>query len=261
MAVTAANLIRTSMQDLGVLGAGEAADGSHMADGLRRLQLLISGWALDPLTVVQTERVVFPTTSGKGTYTIGPGMDLDFVRPMSQSSIVGAGLVLNAGQPNEIEIPRTMMTYDAYQGLRVKTLTSGQFTSVFYRPGSDARTTTPTPHPYDIEVGDVILWPVPTDANPLVLYIQWFLPMFENLTTSYPVPDGYLAALQHNLTLAMAPMFQVDPPAYVVRTAAHTLAAMKRQNYQFTDAPLDPMFTFGSGAGYDIESGGTVRRG
>jgi len=264
MGVTAASLIRTAMQDLGVLGAGEAADGAHMQDGLRRLQVMIGGWSLDPLTAARVQGETFPTTPGKSHYSIGPGLDLDTPRPVGQQSIVGAGLVLNAGQPNEVEIPRGLMTYDQFIGIRVKTLTNGMFTHVIYVPGSTSGALSPPwPAPPTKAYGGsvIILWPTPTEAHPLVLYIERMVPLFENLTTSYPVPDGLATAIQHNLTLAMAPMFQVEPPAYSARMAAHTLAAFKRTNYQFTDSPLDPMFTFGTGGGYDIESGGTVRRG
>ncbi|HWN84391.1 MAG TPA: hypothetical protein VNN99_04545, partial [Vicinamibacterales bacterium] len=119
MGITAATLIRTSMQDLGVLGAGDAARGEDMTDALRRLQLLIGGWSLDPLTAARAAGEYFPTIPGKQHYSIGPGLDLDTVRPVGQQSIVGAGLVLNSGQPNAVEIPVGLMTYDQYIGIRV----------------------------------------------------------------------------------------------------------------------------------------------
>jgi len=263
MGVTAASLIRTAMQDLGVLGAGEAADGAHMQDGLRRLQVMIGGWSLDPLTAARDHGQSFPVTPGKSQYTIGPGMEFDTVRPVGQQSVAAAGLILNAGQPNQVEIPVGLMTYDQWIGVRVKNLTSPLFTHVIYVPGATAAQATPPSAPPYTAFGasGIILWPTPTEANPLVLYIERVLPQFENLTTQYPIPDGVAATIQHNLTVALAPMFQVEPPAYVARMAAHTLAAMKRNNYQFTDAALDPMFTFGSGAGYDITTGGTTRHG
>ena len=263
MGITAAVLIRTAMQDLGVLGAGEAADGSHMQDGLRRLQVLIGGWSLDPLTAARTEGEKFAVTPGRQYYTIGPGQEFDTVRPVGQQSVVGASLILNEGQPNAVEIPVGLMTTDQWTNTRVKTLQGPQFTHVYYIPGAMDGGPTPVPPPGLKPYGAsaIILWPNPTQAHTLMLYIQRVVPMFQNLTTSYPVPDGIAAAMQHNLTVAMAPMFQVEPPDYIVRAARTTLASMKRNNYQFTDAALDPMFTFGSGAGYDIESGGFQRRG
>jgi len=263
MGITASTLIRTSMQDLGVLGAGESAEGSHVADGLRRLQVMVGSWSLDPLTAVRVQGETFPTISGKASYTIGPGLEFNTTRPVGQQSIVAAALLLNQGQPTQVEIPVGVMTNDQYAGLRNKALRSPMFTHVIYVPGATAQGPTPPPPPGTNTFGSgvIILWPVPTDANPLRLYIEHTLPMFDNLTTSYPVPDGVAAAIQHNLTMALAPMFQVEPPAYVVMMAARTFASMKRNNYQFTDVALDPMFTFGSGAGYDINTGGTTRHG
>lgn len=262
MAITAGVLIKAALQDLGVLGSGEAAQGSDMADGLTRLQLMLAGWALDPLTVVQTDRHEFPITPGKGTYTIGPTLDFDVARPVGQASIVGAGIMLTSATP-PVEVPRAVLTYDAYQRIAVKTLTNPLFTTVFYRPGSTQRVPLGAPMPpHGIDYGEVLLWPVPLEANPLVLYIERVLPLFENLTTSYPVPDGYVAAIQYNLTVAMAPMFQVEPSPLIVRAAARTFASMKRNNYQFIDVGVDPMFTMQTpGPGYNIDTGGTQRRG
>lgn len=260
MAIAAAVLIRMAMQDLGVLGAGEAARGEDMADGLQRLQVMMSSWSLDPLNVVQTQRDVFPITPNKGVYTIGPGLEFDVARPVGQQSLVGAGLILLGTNP-EVEIPRTVLTYDMYQRIQIKTLTSGQFTQVFYRPGALQRfpAGSPTP-PHGIEYGEILLWPIPTEANPLVLYLQKVLPLFQDLTTLYPIPDGYLAAIQYNLVLAMASMFSVKPSEESVRNARLSLASMKRNNYQLIDAPIDPMFTMQTpSGGYDINSGETRR--
>src|SRR6187402_2592676 len=173
MGITAATLIRTSMQDLGVLGAGDAARGEDMTDALRRLQLLIGGWSLDPLTAARAAGEYFPTIPGKQHYSIGPGLDLDTVRPVGQQSIVGAGLVLNSGQPNAVEIPVGLMTYDQYIGIRVKELRSPLFTHVIYAPGATApREPAPPPGTKPFGVSVITLWPVPTEANPLVLYIE-----------------------------------------------------------------------------------------
>jgi hypothetical protein len=246
MDIAAATFLRMSMQDLGVLGGGEAAEGVHMADGLQRLRMMIASWSLDALTVVQTQREVFPMVSNKGAYTIGPGLDFDTARPVGQQSVVGAGLVLYADTPQEVEIPCAMLTYDMYQATRMKNQPNSQFTSVFYRPGA---------------IGEILLWPIPAVAYPLALYLEKVVPTFENLTTPYPIPDGIAAAIQYNLTLAIAPMFQVTPSPDAVRMARDTYAAMKRTNYQLTDVAIDPMFTFGQGAAYNINTGGAQRHG
>ena len=263
MGITAAVLIRTAMQDLGILGAGESARGEDMQDGLRRLQLMIGGWSLEPLTAGRQHGQPFPITPGKSSYTIGPGQEFDTVRPVGQQSVVAAGLILNIYTPNQLEIPLGLMTYDQMTSIRVKYLQAPWPTHVIYIPGATAENATPpTAPPYTpLGTSAIGLWPVPTEANHIMLYINRVTPMFENLTTSYPVPDGLAAAIQHNLTVAMAPMYQVQPSPGTLREAARTLASLKRNNYQFADVAVDPMFTFGSGAGYDIYSGGTQRHG
>jgi hypothetical protein len=262
--ITAAALIRMSMQDLGVLGAGESAEGVQMADGLQRLRMMVASWSLDALTVVRVQGERFDIESGKHIYSIGPGLDFDTPRPVGQQSIVAAGRVLNAGQPNETEQQVAMLTYDQYIGIQIKTLRSSLFTSVLYVPGASAQLPIPPPPPGTNAFGSgvIILWPVPIETTPIVLYIQHTIPLFENLTTQYPVPDGIAAAMQYNLTLAIAPMFQVTPSDEAKRMAVSTFAAMKRTNYQMTDVAIDPIFTMqGHGAGYNINTGSTQRHG
>jgi hypothetical protein len=137
---------------------------------------------------------------------------------------------------------------------------------VFYKPGAllPVFPIPPNPNhdPTKIDSGQIILWPVPLLDNPLVLYIQKALPLFQDLTTLYPIPDNYQAAIQYNLTLVLAPMFTVTPSPEVVRMARLSLAAMKRTNYQMIDVGVDPMFTMQTRqGGYNIETGGTQRNG
>jgi hypothetical protein len=257
----AVDLIRMSLQDLGVLGAGESARGEDMADGLRRLQFMISAWAFDPLTSLQIQREEFILTPGKSSYTVGLGLDIQIERPVSQNSIVGAGIILNAGQPNEVETSVTVLTDDQYQGIAVKGQDNALFRAIYYRPGAPARTPVTAIPPLDgIPYGEILIWPVPTQANPLVLYIKRMVPNFHDLTTDYPIPPGFISTIQYNLTVALAPMFQVEPSSELVRQARLSYAAMKRNNYPMSDIAIDPMFTMQTpGAGWDINTGSTRR--
>jgi hypothetical protein len=175
MSTTASAIIQGAFETIGVLGEGQTLDYAKGADGFRRLNLMIGSWALQPLTIPVIAREVFAITSGKGTpsnpYTIGAGGNLNTARPPTQQSVTGAGLLLNSADPNPVEIPLPVITYDMYQANQIKDLSNGQPTQLFYKPTSP--------------LGSIFLYPIPdTTINSLVLYLAKPLTQFTSLTAS-----------------------------------------------------------------------------
>ncbi len=240
--------VTTAMRLLGVLGRGEAPTGGDVTDGKRIGNLMLGSWSLQSLTVPYVERfATFSNVSNVGTYTIGTGGDFNTPRPSGQANIVGAGLLLASSSPT-VEIARSVLTYEGYESIGIKGLTNTLWTSLLYRPTSP--------------LGTIILWPVPTQVNGIALYIQRSLSSFDDLTTAVEFPDGTDGAIIYNLAVAWAPEFSVEVPQAVLATAKTMFGAMKRNNVQFVDAVLDPMWTMGQpGAAYDINTGGVQRFG
>lgn len=148
-----------------------------------------------------------------------------------------------------VEIPRALLTDDAYQAIQIKTLPNSLFTGVYYNA---------TANPF----ATIVLWPVPTtNQNQLVLYLQDVFGGFADLTTTYDFPDtpGYQEALEYNLAIRLArpsgiPLERVPE---IAQLAAQSLGLIKRQNYKLADMPLDPAITL-TGArrsGYNINTG------
>lgn len=151
-----------------------------------------------------------------------------------------------ADQP--VEIPRTVLTDDAYQAIQIKSLTDAQFTHVYYNP--------------TFPFGTIFLWPCPDTAdNQLVLYLQSAFTGFADLSTNYEFPDlpGYSEMLQYNLDLRLFAPYAVKEPAIIQplnEMAAQTLGLIKRANHRLTDLPSDAsLLTWNRRAGYNINSG------
>ncbi len=158
-------------------------------------------------------------------------------------SITAQSLV---GQP--IELPRGVMTDDAYQAIQIKTLTSNQFTTVYYNP------TQP--------LGTIFLWPNPTTAaNQLVLYLANVFSGFADLDTEYTYPDvpGYAEAIEYNLAIRFWPIQHgsVPVPPDIKQMAGSTLATVKRTNTKIADLANEMAWAIGGARqfGYNIESG------
>lgn len=246
MATTAGNLIRTAFETIGVLGEGQTLGSAKAADGFRRLNLMMSSLSIQPASIPVVAREVFVMTAGKGApldpYTIGLGGDLNTLRPPTQNSIVGVGLLLNSSTP-PVEIPLTYFTDDAYQAVQIKDLAGNQPTGIWYNAEYA---------PY----GKVYAWPVPnTPVNSLVLYLRKQITSFADQTTSYDLPPGCEEALMYGLSVRLCAPYSVPIDPDVAQMARSSMGIYKRGNTKLVDLPQDPATTNSHAAYYNINTG------
>lgn len=95
MSTTALALVTSAMELIGVVQPGESLTPSQVQGGLSRMNRMLSGWAVQSLTIPCIAREVFGLTANVGTYTIGPGGTFDTSRP---TSLTGAAVLLNNDQ-------------------------------------------------------------------------------------------------------------------------------------------------------------------
>ncbi len=246
MSTTAQLIIYSALQDLGVLGVEETPTSAQSAGALRRLNLMMGQWSLQDLTIPVIARDVFDLTANKGgpsnPYTIGPGGNFDTTRP---TAIVGAGLLLTASSPN-VEIPRAVITDDAWQAIQVKDLTSTLFNDVYYNPT------------FSGGLGTINLWPIPDNAtNDIVLYRRAQLGAFTSLTATYELPEGAEEAIQHNLGVRLAPSYAVplDILQPIMDLARLSLSIYKKSNVKLFDLPTDYALTANNRTAYNVVTG------
>lgn len=191
----------------------------------------------DPLyNGLQTVETV--STANTYTYTLDGRPPTPAIGTLTAQSV--------QGQP--IEIPRVVITDDAYQSIQIKNLPNSQFTVVYYNP--------------TYPLGSIFLWPRPTtDQNQLVLYLQNAFTGFADLSTDYAFPElpGYALALQYNVAQLLALPGAVSDQTVLSRIdglAAQWLGHIKRANNKLTDLPTDAsMLAYDRRQGYNISSG------
>lgn len=239
------SIATASYQDLGIVGAGAPLSAYQAQYALTRANRMLQGWSLQNLTIPVLAREVFTMTIGKGSptnpYTIGSGGDLDTTRPLQ---ITGCGALQLSGLTTEVEIPRGVLTTDAYEAIQVKRLTNSLFTNLYYQPTSP--------------LGKVYLWPVPDGtAYDLVLYFLKPLSEFADLDTDVDLPPGAEDAIQFGLSERLMLGFKV--PAEIrqeVRGQSNAaLAIYKRGNMKMEDLGQDPAVTGNRRGGYNINTG------
>lgn len=239
--VTATTLITSALDAIGAYGVGESLEAADAADGLRRLNGLLSSWAIQPQTIPVIKREVFDIVANQTSYSIGSGANFNTTRP---SMLTGAALLLTSATPDQ-EIPLTLLTDDGYRSILTKAQTNTLPTALYYSP-------TFTTSGW----GTIYLWPIPDTAdNDLVLYRPEQLSEFANLTTQYQIPNGYEEALTYNLAVRLAAPFGRPLTDDVRVLARQALANIKRQNTKMADLANDAVSIMsGRRWGYNIET-------
>lgn len=245
MSTTANTIITGALQLLGVIDPEDTPSPSMAIGGLRRLNMMIGQLSLQSFTKPVTAREVFPLTAGRGgpddPYTIGPGGDFDTSRP---TEITGVGLNLNSSTP-PVEIPRTILTDDAYEAIGIKDLANSLFVALYYSAT------------FASGWGSINLWPVPSTAlNDIVLYRQVSLLRFTSLTASYELPEGLDEVLEYNLCPRLAPLYTVPVPPEVATIAKNSLRIYKRSNVAMSDLIADGITRLRDGYNIDTGTGG-----
>lgn len=246
MAVSARTILSLAYKDIGVLAGGEPLTAEQGQEGLARLNNMVSSWQIQYGTVNAIERQVFDMMADIGgpdnPYSVGLGGDIDMPRP---NILSGAGLLLNPGTDNPVEIPRAVITDDGYQSIQIKTLANTLFTCVYYNP--------------TYPLGSLYLWPVPNTAdNDLVLYYQSLFTGFADLNTEYDWPSlpGYAEALEYNVGKRLLISYpQAEPRMDVLAMADESLAIIKRANNRLVDMGSDAaLLTADRRRGYNINT-------
>lgn len=242
LTITARSVITGALRALGVADGSAPPTAEDMQTGYDALQELVDNWATQNLTSLLQERTVYDLVANQATYTLGPlalAPDWSTGTAPRPLTIDGAGLLLTSATPPS-EIPLALYDDQAYQLLAVKDLTSPLPTGLIYHPVNP--------------LGEVTLWPTPTDAaNDVVLYTALLTAQFTSLSASYLCPPGYAKALRFNLAKVLVADFAVPElvEARVTREADQSLSDLKRVNVQIPDASLDPALT-GAEGGYNI---------
>jgi hypothetical protein len=248
-ATTAQQLITNACVTIGRSAPGTALPAGESSAALRRLNLMIGGWSLQPLTQNVVTREVFTLTADKGgpdnPYTIGVGGNFNTTRPVGLN---GAGIIIPATDPlQNVEVPRAVLTDDAWQAIQIKGLRSTQFTDVYFNAT------------FADDLGTINLWPVPdSSVYSLVIYRQQQLPLFPSLVAEVFLPPGAEDAIEYNLARRLLTAYGITDQGTVsdvIDLATSSLATFKRGNTKLADLGTDPALTHSQRGGYNILTG------
>lgn len=204
---TARDIITRSLRLIGVLGADEPGDSADLVDSLATLNALLETWPLSPLMILAGQEQVFALNSAY-TYSVGPGQAFETPRI---ASIAPGSFIRFQG----IDTPLTQLDQAEYAGI-VNKYVPGRPYFFTYDPAAD--------------VGSFTLYPGPSTGMELHLIANLPFTKFDDLDTDYALPPGYLRCLQYNVAVEMAPEYNKEPSAIVMRIAMTSIRQIKRSN-------------------------------
>ena len=209
---TAQDLIETSLRLLNELARGESASSDERNDALEFLNDLLESWNLQYHLIFETSRESFALTANQNPHTIGLDFnssgagDFDIVRPpaIKSASTIPSGATM--------ELPVSLLDQDQWNEITDKTTASAYPTKLWYER--------------DWPLGRIWLYPKPTEAATLILYLWQQLESGMALGDRFSVPPGYLRALRFNLAVELASEFGKQIPEHVGRIAMESKMAL-----------------------------------
>jgi len=246
--VTALDIIKGSLLDLGVLATGETPSPSEGDEALTSLNELVDAKGAERLAMFTVLRTVKVLASGTASYTIGSGGSINIVRPtyVDKATIVQDN---TATTPNEVEI--RVLDADEWACWPTKNLQSSQSQAIYFD------------HGWSAGLGLIYPLPIPDNAaTSLVLYTPAApAAQFADLnTTSYTFPPAVRRMLRKLLAIELQPQ-------YPGSTISPALArAAQEANMQFKAANVRPLtHTYDAALGgfghWNIETDAYNRRG
>lgn len=230
---SAQGFIESALRLVGSLRSGQNLSASELTDSLTVLNDMLDAWNAERLMIYTVARLTqdqdgntLTLVANQADYTLGNtgGEDLLLPRPPRLERV---SIMYSASQQTPVELPMDMYDDVDWQGVANKT-TPSLLPQVCYN---------------DKGFPDMTLsfWPVPTQANPIVLYSWQALTLFADLQTKYSFPPAYAKAIRFNLAVDLAAEFPCDLQKLqlVTRTAATSRAVVKSLNTPIKEAWCD----------------------
>lgn len=215
---TARDLLTQAMKDAGVIGATQTPDAGDLNDAFTALNQWVTDLNTQRASIFEVARVVAPLTTGVTSLTIGPGGDIDVLRPLK---IEAAGVIIDTNALTPAELPIEIIDDMAFRSIAVRGV-AGMPTAIYYDYAF-----------VSTGLGRITPLPVPDQSTyALVLYLPKQMHTFKDLSTNYVFPPGFQRAIRHAITVELADMFGRDLTPRLVERGKNALVNLKRANHR-----------------------------
>lgn len=189
--MTIRDLIGVALLKLGILRVGGTVSAQQGQAGVRCLMSLLDTLPIEPGLVYTIDRQLFALVANTQTYTLGPGGTWN-TTPLYTATTPRPPKIHAAwwhDTTNEYEQPVHIMEDAEYRSLNPRTMTSTQVQALYYEP--------------TMPQGRVFVWPKPTQAATMVLYLAHPFDGTVTLDSALGYPPGYQRFFEFGLAFEM----------------------------------------------------------
>lgn len=216
---TMSDIARKALQKSGVLFKSETPDADEANDAVSAINMMISSWSNDGLSVYARSWETFSITSGVNSYTIGSGGAFNTARPIN---IVSS--YTRDGSNDEAVTIIPDQTYNNFIGTKTS---SGRPYFLNYDNAYPLAT--------------IRIWPVPSTTYDLFLLTEKELPQY-GINDTISLPPGWERALIYNGAIEVCSDYGQAPEPSVVKIAAESLASIKRAAARAKSMDCNPIY-------------------
>jgi hypothetical protein len=234
---SATDFIKSALRLVGALRSGLNLANDELKDCQTVLNDMLDAFSVErvniPAVTIQTldqNQLALTLTPNKPSYTLGNANGTENFLLARPSRVERVSIMYAASQSTPVELPMEMVDDVGWQGVTNKS-TSSILPQVCFVDASNA------------VFPDMVLyfWPVPTQANPVILYLWTVLQLFPDLTSQFFFPPAYAEMLRYNLAMRLAAEFPCDLKKFeiVQKLASMSLARVAGINVAPKEAACD----------------------
>lgn len=206
---TANQIIKRACLEIGAVDVTETVGGDEAQVCLDALNDLIDSWSTGPQAAYNNQEIVVSMAPSTFGLTIGPGQQIDTIRPLRIESAYAR--YNNLDRPIDVIEDKT-----DWDSILIKTLGTSWPEALWYDGG--------------LPTGNVYFWPQPSGTVELHITVLKYVGQFAQLTTDQTLSRGYKRALELNLAVEVADIFKLTASPSLVRRAALAYRAIRRAN-------------------------------
>ncbi len=206
LARSATDFIKSGLRLVGALRSGLNLSAAELTDCQTVLNDMLDAFSAErvmiPAVTVQTldqNQKTLSLVANQAAYTLGNANENENFLLARPARVDRVSVMYSASQSTPVELLMEMLDDQKWQGITNKS-TPSLLPQVCFVDESNA------------VFPDMVLyfWPVPTQANPVVLYLWTVLQLFPDLQSKFFFPPAYAEMLRYQLAVRLAAEFPCD---------------------------------------------------
>lgn len=203
---SATQFIKSALRLVGSLRSGLNLSNDELTDAAQVFNDMLDAYSAERISIpaafpqkVDQNQNTLTLVPGQQSYTLGNVNGNENFLLLRPPKVERVSIIYSASQPTPVELPMEMLDDVMWQGIANKFVSATLPQSCFV---DDSLAVFP----------DTVLYffPIPTQANPVILYIWTYLTQFADLTSQVLFPPAYAEMLRYNLAVRLAAEFPCD---------------------------------------------------